>query len=158
MNLALLLLLALLWAVVLLPSAVRNHRHSLHHSMGGFERTMQVLGAERGSRPDTRRVLVPADAARIVSPPRGAELARERRRRTLVRLALAAGVLTSLALVFGGVFVLPALLADGALVAFVAALRNLKVRAQRERELVRLGDHRRVAEPVGWTERRAVNG
>ncbi len=162
MNLALLLFLALLWCVVLLPSAIRNHRGSLHHSMGGFARTMQVLGSSPGNAPratpDLRRVMVPANAARIVAPPRGEDLARERRRKSLRGLVFAAALTTTIALLAGGVFWAFAAVADAALIAFVAALRNIAVRAKARRELVRLGDHRRVPVQYEREQRHAVVG
>lgn len=143
MNLALLMLLALLWSVVLLPSALRSRRKSLHHSMGGFARAMQILaGSEPPSRRDTRVVFVPADPRRIVAPPRGAELARERRRRTLVGLLTTVGISASLALLLHGVFTVLAVASSMALVAFVAALRQMAQQERRARTLVRLDDRR----------------
>ncbi len=157
MNLALLVLLALMWGVVLLPSVVRNHRRSLHHSMGGFQRSMQVLSGGQAQPRDLRRVLVPGDAARIVAPPRGAELARERRARTLKRLLFAAAASTSVALLVGGSLAWGiALVLDAALVAFVAALRHLAVTARRRREVARIEDHRAARPAGGWEHRRAV--
>lgn len=67
MNEALVLLL-LLWAVLLIPGALRSRRSSPHATVGGFSRAMDVLRA----RPDTgrdgqgRQVMVPVDASRIV--------------------------------------------------------------------------------------------
>lgn len=155
-NLALLMLLALLWSVVLLPSALRSRRRSLHHSMGGFNRAMSVLGGGDARRTDSRVVLVPSNPARIVAPPRGAALARERRRRALVGLLASSGVTVLLGIVVGGVFTVLAIGNLLLLGGFVGAMRNLALQAQRDRALVRLDTRREVDARHADDHRRAV--
>ncbi len=158
MNLALLMLLALLWAVVLLPSAIRSRRRSLHHSMGGFARAMTVLSGGQPSRPDLRRVLVPGDAARIVAPPRGADLARERRRRALGMLSTVAGLSLTLAVLAGGTWWLLTVVTTGALATYVVALRQIAVSERARRELVPLDSRRERRVPEHYEQHRAVVG
>jgi hypothetical protein len=68
-NTALILLLALMWAVFLLPGALRARRSSPASSVGTFTRAMDVLARRdvlirRGR--EGRYVYVPSDAAAIV--------------------------------------------------------------------------------------------
>jgi hypothetical protein len=61
-----LVLLVLLWAVLLVPSALRSRASSSPHvTVGGFERAMDVL--RTSPRTGGRQLLVPADAGRIVA-------------------------------------------------------------------------------------------
>jgi hypothetical protein len=61
-----LVLVVLLWAVLLLPSALRSRSSSSPHvTVGGFARAMEVLRASP-SDSDGRQVLVPTDAGRVV--------------------------------------------------------------------------------------------
>jgi hypothetical protein len=47
-----LVLLVILWAAALVPSAVRARNASPHVTVGGFERAMEVLRSEQRSTPD----------------------------------------------------------------------------------------------------------
>lgn len=69
MSQGLVVLLIVLWAIVLLPGALRSRRSSAQVTVGGFERAMDVLR----NRPPGREVMVPIDAGRIVHRPGGAE-------------------------------------------------------------------------------------
>lgn len=69
MSTGLVVLLIVLWAIVLLPGAVRSRRTSAQVTVGGFERAMDVLR----NRPPGREVMVPIDARRIVHRPGAAE-------------------------------------------------------------------------------------
>lgn len=61
MSEGLVVLLVLLWAMVLLPGALRSRRANAHATVGGFERAMEVLR----TRPPGREILVPHDAGRL---------------------------------------------------------------------------------------------
>ncbi len=89
MNGALVFLLALLWALVILPGALRSRRTSPASSVGTFERAMDILARREsnGYGGDGRYVYVPNDAVRIS----GDRAIRQqeimtRRRRTFIRL------------------------------------------------------------------------
>lgn len=77
MNEALVVILAFLWALVLLPGAIRNRRMSLRATMGGFQRAMNVLR----ERPSGRTLLVPEDPDRIVGASSGGSSADDGTRR-----------------------------------------------------------------------------
>jgi hypothetical protein len=149
-------LLVLLWAVVLVPGAIRSrNRTSPHATVGGFERAMDVLRSKPGV---GREMLVPADAGRIVGrdvnrdEPRG-PYRREnpvtvRRRTWFVRLLSGTGATFLLAVLLGGWLWLPflfsALLAGG----YTALLRHLKIQQDEARRVVRsidLRDRERAA-------------
>ena len=61
-----LVLLVLIWAVLLVPSALRSRKASPHATVGGFERAMDVLRTAPGTRGSSREMLVPADPGRLV--------------------------------------------------------------------------------------------
>ncbi|MBW3657614.1 MAG: hypothetical protein KY457_03185 [Actinobacteria bacterium] len=152
MNEALIVMLALLWAVALLPGAVRSRRVNTHATVGGFERAMDVLRRQ----PDGRYMMVPNDAGRIVGDAAASArgdavgaatagsrgLRREdpvvaRRRTVFVRALAATATLFVVALLAGGfawtLFTL-SLLATGG---YAALLRHLKLRRDEVREVVR---------------------
>jgi hypothetical protein len=60
-----LVLVVVLWAAAMVPSAVRARNASPHVTVGGFERAMDVLRSEQRATPG-RRVMVPGDPERIV--------------------------------------------------------------------------------------------
>lgn len=143
MNEALVVMLALIWAVALLPGAVRSRRVNTHATVGGFERAMDVLRRQ----PDGRYMMVPSDAGRIVGGDTGApgaapRMRREdplvaRRRTTFVRALATTFVLLVVALFAGGfawtLFTI-SLLATGG---YVGLLRHLKLQRDQVREVVR---------------------
>jgi hypothetical protein len=149
MNEALVVLLALLWAVALLPGAVRSRRVNTHATVGGFERAMDVLRRQ----PDGRYMMVPHDADRIVGRTDGdatgeatrgavARAHREdptvaRRRTTFLRAVAATGALFLVALVVGGfawtLFTLSLVVTGG----YAALLRHLKLQRDQVRAKVR---------------------
>ena len=159
-----LVLLVLLWAVLLVPSALRSRSSSSPHvTVGGFERAMDVLRTSptsSGGRSSTgRQLLVPKDAGRIVDhvdPPtrpasaRGADAAppprvsatREdptiaARRMWFTRLLAGSALSVVLALVFGGIVWLLAGAAVAGTVAYAALLRRWKVQRDEVRSVVR---------------------
>lgn len=101
MNEALVVILAVMWALILLPGALRGRRSSPQNTVGGFERAMDVLG-HRGS--PGRRILVPDDAERIVGVPARQAAVVAKRRRVFTLLAGTTGVSFLLALLAGGAF------------------------------------------------------
>lgn len=142
MNGALVVILALVWALVLLPGAVRSRRSSPTNSVGTFERAMDVLarrdGNPRSGRSDGRYVYVPHDAGRIVG-----ERARRRnalvaqRRRMFVRLLGAAGITLPLAILFDGILWALFAASVAALGVYVGLLLRWKGQADQAAEVVR---------------------
>ncbi len=142
-------LLALVWAALLIPSALRSRRASPHATVGGFERAMEVLRTEsRGT--IGRQLLVPADAGRIVghhtvepgstrstTMPSREDPIIVRRRTNFLRALIATGATLVLAAVFGGwlwpVFAVVAAGTGG----YVAILRHLKLQRDEARRVVR---------------------
>ena len=161
-----LLLLVLVWAMLLLPSALRSRNASPHATVGGFERAMDVLRSESRGSSGGRQVLVPHDAVRIVQRDPRTELPRsdgERRagagyvqkpgtgrpsrtrqpdpvvtRRLVWFLrCLAANAITLVvAVVAGGWLWLPFLVCSGLTGAYVAVLRHLKLQRDEARRVV----------------------
>jgi hypothetical protein len=149
-----LVLLALVWAVLIVPSAVRSRNASPHVTVGGFERAMDVLRSDgrndaRGSS-SGRQVFVPGDAGRIVERPttragdgdrvrhRVEDPVVVRRRVWFMRMLAATGATFLVALIaangwFWTVFLLSAALTAG----YVAVLRRLKLQRDEARRVVR---------------------
>lgn len=129
------LLLVGLWAAVLVPGAWRDRRNSPRSTVDGFHAAMQRLATC-----DDRRVLVYGGPGREVHPARSARQdLLERRRMVLARLAGLLGTTLLTALVAGGwfwwsLFAAAALACAG----YLTALRVLKVRRDRTREVVHL--------------------
>ena len=138
-------LLVLLWAVVLVPGAIRSrNRTSPHSTVGGFERAMDVLR----SKPSVgRELLVPRDAGRIVTrdvnraepqgPYRREDPVTARRRSWFVRLLAGTGATLLLALLLGGWLWLPFLTAALVSGGYTALLRHLKLQRDEARRVVR---------------------
>lgn len=158
MNEALVVMLALLWAVVLLPGALRSRRVNTQATVGGFERAMDVLRRQ----PDGRSLMVPEDAGRIVGQGRLSErvgaataptrVRREdpaigRRRTTFVRLLAATGALFVAAVVLGGFAWTLFTLTLGVTAGYAALLRRYKLRRDEVREVVRELRGDEAAEP-----------
>lgn len=150
MNEALIIILAFLWALVLLPGAIRARRSSTHATVGGFNRAMEVLRQP----PDGRQLMVPGDADRIVSAPAGAptpgggraggtprrsvdrEVLEQRRRVFFAGLGTV-GVLLPLAVFVGGFFWTLFLVVAAGLGGYTALLRRWKLQRDEAREIVR---------------------
>jgi hypothetical protein len=157
-----LVLLVLLWAVLLVPGALRSRNSSPHATVGGFERAMDVLrnegrgpGAARGG---GRELLVPRDAGRIVrrevdGTVRTVRIRHEdplvaQRRSWFLRAVVGTGVAFVLALAVGGWMWLPFLLTALGTGGYTALLRHLKVQRDEARRVVRELDLRPVEEAV----------
>lgn len=145
--------LALIWALVLLPGALRSRQSSPAASVGTFRRAMGVLAGhdhdrQRGQRHGHRgavasgkgRVLyVPDDAGRIVGDlthRRNAIIAGRRTRFT--RLVIATVVLLPVAIIVGGLTWLALTGSAAALVTYVVLLLRWKAQSQRAAEIMRL--------------------
>ncbi len=127
--------LAVLWSVVLLPGVIRDRKMSPASTVDTFANAMGRLASS-----DVRRVMVPGGGARMMIYPRMSrrEEMLERRRSLLLRLIGSLGVMTLVALLFGGwAWALP-VLAAVALCLYVAALRTIAVQAQRAKAVVPL--------------------
>lgn len=142
-----LVLLVLLWAALLVPSALRSRTGSPHATVGGFERAMDVLKSP-SHRSGGRQLLVPGDAGRIVDhvgiapveeprPYRREDPRVQARRTWFLRLVAGTVVSIVLAVVFGGVLWAVAGLSLAATGAYVALLRRWKVQADQVRSVVR---------------------
>jgi hypothetical protein len=145
-----LVLLVLLWAALLVPSALRSRTGSPHATVGGFERAMDVLkSSPRGtSRSNGRQLLVPGDAGRIVDhtgieaaedpkPYRREDPRIEARRVWFLRLLVGTVASFGLAVAFGGLLWAVAVLSLGATAAYVVLLRRWKLQADQVRSVVR---------------------
>lgn len=159
MNEAIVLLL-LLWAVLLVPGALRSRNSSPHTTVGGFERAMDVLRAKPGQ---GRELMVPSDAGRIVGhaearpagdmtshrdegrPPRGEDPVVARRRSWFLRLLAGTGGSFVLVLAFGGWMWLPFTALVLVTVGYTALLRHLKLQRDQARQVVRGLDAPRTA-------------
>jgi hypothetical protein len=158
-----LVLLVILWAAALVPSAVRARNASPHVTVGGFERAMDVLKSEQGSTPG-RRVMVPRDPERIVqravgapSDTPGRRFPREdprvaRRRAWFERLLVASVAAVAVGLVLGGWFWLMPAVVVGATVGYTVRLRRLKVQRDEARRVVREFDRDLDVGPDGPPE------
>ena len=144
MNEAIVLLL-LLWAVLLLPGALRSRTSSPHTTVGGFERAMDVLRTKPGQ---GRELMVPGDAGRIVTrglsreggdpeAVRGEDPVVARRRNWFLRLLGATGVSLLLAVGVGGWLWLPFVSLLLLTAGYTALLRHFKIQRDQARRVVR---------------------
>ena len=136
----------LLWAVLLVPGALRRSRNSSPHAtVGGFERAMDVLRDNRSA--TSRQLLVPGDAGRIVQrdvdpTPHPVDLRRPedpvvvQRRTWFLRALAATGVSLVLAVVIGGWLWFPAVLAVLGTGGYTGLLRHLKLQRDEARKVV----------------------
>ena len=135
MNGALVVILVLLWALVLLPGALRSRRSSPTASVGTFERAMDVLG-RRGE--TGRYIYVPRDAGRIVGDrERRRRLLVNRRRRAFTQLAIASAAALPVSAFGGGRWWLLFFGLATALVVDVALLLRWKAQAEQAAQVVR---------------------
>ncbi len=140
MNGALVFLLALLWALVILPGALRSRRSSPASSVGTFERAMDILARRESNEygGDGRYVYVPNDAARISGDRmlRQQEIMR-RRRRTFIRLLVLALASLMIAAVGGGEWWFVFACAGAMLSGYVALLLRWKSQAEQAAAVAR---------------------
>lgn len=148
-----LILLAIVWAIVLVPPLVRN-RADLRpgSSVSSFRQDLAVIGRTTPTsslRPPSLPSLGPSPArtgagalpARAAAPlagtPTGRSAARKRRRDVLFTLGGAAGFTLLLALAFGGPMLLLHLVVDVALGAYVYLLVQMRKLAEEQAVKVR---------------------
>ncbi len=155
------MLLLIVWAALFLPGVVRARNTSPHVTVGGFERAMNVLRNDGHDRGRGRRLMVPADPARIVARPvddriePAATVVAEdpviaRRRVWFVRALAVCALTFLLAVLLQGAAWLVFLATVSATVAYVAVLRRLKQQRDEARSVVRELDLRAgVAEDAG---------
>lgn len=164
-----LILLVLVWAVLLVPSALRSRSASSPHvTVEGFERAMDVLRSSpsRPGKVGSRSLLVPDDAQRIVDhadpvrteapprPPRHREDPSVAARRVwFLRAIAASGVSLVLAPLLGGYAWFLALLVIAGTAGYAVLLRRWKLQSDEVRSVVReLGTarpaEREVDEPL----------
>ena len=152
MNQALILL-VLLWAVLLVPSALRSRSASSPHvTVEGFERAMDVLRSSpaRPGKVGSRSLLVPDDAQRIVdhadlpaapapsrAPRHREDPAVEARRQWFVRALLASLVSLVMAPVLGGAAWVLASLTWAGTAVYAVLLRRWKLQRDEVRTVVR---------------------
>lgn len=182
MNEALILFLVLIWAILLIPSALRSRSASSPHvTVGGFERAMDVLKTDR-SKGGGRSLLVPDDAGRIVAhggdtivdvtdrrpaqapvrrPAQREDPSVAARRNWFMRLLALTVVTLVAAPLLGGIAWGLAVLAVAATGGYVVLLRRWKLQRDEVRTVVRQLDHvpaaptasdRNVAPPVAAGE------
>lgn len=140
MNGVLVFLLALLWALVILPGALRSRRSSPTSSVGTFERAMDILARRESNEygGDGRYVYVPNDAVRIS----GDRAIRQqeimaRRRRTFIRLLILTLATMLIAFAGGGQWWLMFASADVLLFGYVALLLRWKSQAEQAAAVAR---------------------
>lgn len=144
-----LILLAIVWAIVLVPPLVRN-RASLRpgSSVSSFRQDLAVIGrttptgsSRPPARPGPAPALPAAPGARRVAPlagtPGGRAAARKRRRDVLFTLGGLAGFTFLLALAFGGPMLLLHLLVDAALAGYIFLLVQMRKLAEEQAVKVR---------------------
>jgi hypothetical protein len=151
MGVPVLILLAIVWAIVLVPPLVRN-RAELRpgSSVTSFNRDLAVIGrttptSRRGSSVGTissRPLPSPvaggsSAAAGLPGTPSGRSAARKRRRDVLFTLAGVAGFTFLLALAFGGPMLLLHLAADAALGGYLFLLVQMRKMADEQAVKVR---------------------
>ena len=163
-NEAALVLLALVWAVLLVPGVLRSRNASPHATVGGFERAMDVLRSESRSPTHGRQVMVPQDAGRIVDravdtsvtpgpmPRKHEDPIVARRRAWFLRSLVGTVSALVLALAVGGWLWLPFVVSAGFTGGYVAILRHLKLQRDQARQVVRDLELRSAEEPAGASD------
>lgn len=157
-----LLILAVVWAAVLLPPLVRNRRDGRpDNSVVSFRAQLSTL--ERATPGTSLRVDEPEAAMGrtvAVAPKVASSAQKQRRRQVLMGLAGATAFTFVLFLLVGGMFVtLLFLAAASGLAAYVYALRQIHVRSQERAAKVRplVPRHVQSARPVVGAARTAAN-
>lgn len=141
-----LILLAIVWAVVLVPPFLRNRaEHRPGSSVSSFNRDLAMIGRARPGSPRPASVhptgpsgsSADARAATLPGTPSGKAAARKRRRDVLFALAGTAGFTLLLALAFGGPMILLHLAVDAALVGYLYLLVQMRKLAEEQALKVR---------------------
>ncbi len=165
------LLLVLIWAGLLVPSAFRSRSSSPHVTVGGFERAMDVLRTDveesnMGRTANGRGLMVPGDAGRIVErpfhgdvgapppmPARRQSPIQARREAWFIR-ALASVAATLVLSVLFGSWAWPLFaIAIAGTAAYVGVLRHLKLQRDEARRVVADLDLHRDQAVIDVTDR-----
>jgi hypothetical protein len=157
MGVPVLILLAIVWAIVLVPPFVRNRVDARPgSSVTSFRNGLDVLGrATPGAGLVGRRS--PMSDLPLPGAPTGRAAARKRRRDVLVALAAAAGFTLLLALAFGGIAILLHLAVDAILAGYVYLLVQMrKLAGERSTKVRYLGPPAAQAQPRLVTVRRTA--
>jgi hypothetical protein len=142
MGVPVLILLAIVWAIVLVPPLVRN-RADLRpgSSVSSFRQDLAVIGRTTPTSslrpPSLPSVNVAGPGAAIPGTPSGRSAARKRRRDVLFTLGGLAGFTFLLALAFGGPLLMLHLLVDAALAGYVYLLVQMRKMAEEQAVKVR---------------------
>jgi hypothetical protein len=149
----LLVVLAALWAAVLVPATLGSR--TAHHddrTMSGFSTAMRTLSRRSaGTQSDSRRIVVPTAA--VTDARRKVLAARRRRRRLLLsRLLWAGGITLGLAVVLGGPWLAVHAAVDLVLVGVIVFLRReaLRTEAEQRAERRRLLAEREAAQHAAY--------
>jgi hypothetical protein len=158
MGVPVLILLAIVWAVVLVPPYMR-HRSDVRPgtSVTSFRQGLDVLG-----RAAPGRSLAPVRTRPATPPgpgaPRGRSAARQRRRDVLFTLAGAAGFTLLLAVAFGGVAIALHLFVDVTLAGYLYLLVQMRKLAAEQAVKVRYLAAPAQSQPRLVTVRRSASG
>jgi hypothetical protein len=158
MGVPVLILLAIVWAIVLVPPFVRNRSEGrFGSSVTSFQQGLDVLGrATPGSS------LAPVRRSSSLPPapgvPVGRSAAKRRRRDVLFALAGAAAFTFLLAVAFGGTMILLHLLVDAALGGYVFLLVQMRKMAAERAVKVRYLAAPPQSQPTLVTLRRSASG
>lgn len=132
-----LMILAVVWAAVLVPPFVRSRRDG-HPGSSVMSFRAQLSTLERATPGSSLRPMVDNHRTVAASSAFGSIDARRRRRDVLVGLLCAAGVTFLLAVALGGVFTLLFVLSAGGLGGYVYALRQRHLRTMERVAKVRV--------------------
>lgn len=157
MGLPVLILLAVIWAAVLIPPFLRQRSEGRPgHSVSSFTNHLNVLGR---TTPGAQRSasLPPIDVASGPGMPHGRSAARRRRLNVLCVLAGAAGFTLLLAVALGGPAILLHLVADAALGGYAFLLVQLRKDAAERTAKVRYLPIEHSSAPALVTLRRSAS-
>lgn len=156
MSLLIPILLAVAWAIFLVPSFVRNRSESRPgSSVVSFKQGLDVLGR---TAPGSSLGRVRPHAPPGPGQPRGRSAVRKRRRDVLFALGGVAAFTFLLALAFGGQMILVHLLADAALGGYMYLLVQVRRAAIQRANTVRYLAAPRQSQPTLVTLRRSASG
>lgn len=151
MNEALVVILAFLWALLLLPGAIRSRRRDPTSTVGGFTRAMEVLRENpelRGSLHSEEGVRIIGGEHQYLSPvppllsdeddaPHGFDPILVRRRRVFISLLVITLLVTVVAALVGGAAWAAPAATVLILVGYVVLLRRWKLQRDEARAMVR---------------------
>lgn len=159
MGVPVLILLAVVWAVVLVPPFLRSRGEARPgSSVSSFRQGLDVLGRSAPPAVSMGASFAPVRPALGAGSPRGRAAVRKRRRDVMFTMAGAAGFTLLLALAFGGVFVLAHLAVDAALAGYLYLLVQLRKLASERTQKVRYLPPPTASQPRLVTVRRSASG